>query len=307
MHLNRAFILLIVCYWALTGCHSHRAASGVHGTSDTSTETDRKDSPSAVTDLDGSMLSLKSSSRVSVTDLLSQPWKLEDADQAHWNAIFWDSLTDTRIYPELALFNDFTVTENARCNVRMGKWQLNKASRELSLHFGDGTARIYIIRQVALKQMEIGWKRGNDNAIIKLSAEAIVHKRPAEDPFHPANNQWRLKPGTPETGAQIRQRVKAFVHFFSLFFLDNHQRQETDIIFSGLPCCFIWYNGGIGMQAMLDLDKKWIACFYSEAEALQGYDMLASLLGSHVLKWPEHPTSWVKQTGEVLEQMAGKL
>lgn len=307
MQLNRAFLLLIVCSRALTGCHSHHAAPGAQANEGAQTVGASKDDSPAIMDLDSSMLSLKSSSRVSVTDLLSQVWKLEDADQAHWNAIFWDSLTDTRIYPGLALFNDFTVTENARCGIRMGKWQLNKASRELSLHFDDGTTRIYIIRQIALKKMEIGWKRGDDNAIIKLSAEAIVHKRPAEDPFYPANNRWRLKPGAPETDAQIRQRVKAFVHFFSLFFLDNHLRQETDIIFSGLPCCFIWYNGGIGMQARLDLDKQWIACFYSEAEALKGYDLLASILGSHTLKWPEHPTSWVKQTGEVLEQMAGRL
>src|SRR5579872_4473354 len=99
MQLHRAFILLFVCSWALTACHSHHPSPDARGNPDASTETGHKDNTSAITDPDTSMLSLKSSSRVSLTDLLSQVWKLEDADQAHWNAIFWDSLTDTRIYP----------------------------------------------------------------------------------------------------------------------------------------------------------------------------------------------------------------
>jgi hypothetical protein len=56
-----------------------------------------------------------------------------------------------------------------------------------------------------------------------------------------------------------------------------------------------------------DLDKKWINCFYSDTQALKGYEMVASLLGRHKLKWPEHPTSWVKEIAEVLDQLCDKL
>ncbi|HVU53436.1 MAG TPA: hypothetical protein VHD83_00200, partial [Puia sp.] len=65
--------------------------------------------------------------------------------------------------------------------------------------------------------------------------------------------------------------------------------------------------GGIGMKARLDLDKSWKSIFYSEDQAFTAYDMIADELGKHSLKWPEHPTSWVKQEGEVLEQLAGKF
>jgi hypothetical protein len=305
--MNKMILPALFCFWCLSACrqggsrHTIRAAE--------SSKEDLKASPrqEGITDLDSSMVSLKTSKAVALTDVISQVWKFEDADKPHWNELFWDSVTDKRQYPELALFPDHSVTANARCGLQTGQWRLNKDTRELGLQFKGGGKTTYIISEIALKQMSLVWNKTDGPASIKLSAEALVHKRPLDDPFYPANNQWRIKPAASETHEQIRQRVKGCVHFYSLFFLDNHFRQETDISFIGLPSCFVWYNGGIGMQAKLELDKKWIDCFYNSDQAYTGYEMVSSLLGQHVLKWPEHPTSWVEQTGEVLGQLAAKL
>jgi hypothetical protein len=309
MKLSRwPFKPLILCFWAtLGGCHSHHQSVHAHVAVDSSAPAKHKDDPVVIIDPDGSMLSLTAGSKVSVTDLLSQVWKLDDVDKEHWNEYFWDSAINARIYPEIALFKDMSATANTRSHIRMGKWALDKDRRELSLQFADGSLKIYFIRQMAMKQMELIANEGGTNALLKLSAEAIVHKNPEEDPFYPSNNRWRIKPKKPETEAQIRGRIKSYVHFYSLFFLDNYLRQETDISFIGLPCCFIWYNGGIGIENEIDLDKTWLDCFYSEKQALQGYRSLVTILQSHTLKWPEHPTSWIKQTGNVLQQMTEKL
>lgn len=302
---NTAFIPLIICFWALTGCKS--PANHVHWPEDAKEDKGHKEDSITIKDLDGSMLSLRATAKISITDLLSQVWKLDDTDKAHWNELFWDSSINARMYPEIALFKDLTVTVNAHSHIRLGKWKLNKESRELTLRFDDGGSNIYKIDQVALRQMEMNWARAEDNVFLQLSSQAIAHRRPEEEPLYPSNNRWRIRPSTPETVAQIRRRVKDYVHFFALYFRDNHLRQETDISFIGLPCCFIWYNGGIGIQNELDLDKKWIACFYSETQAMTGYRMLVPILQSHELRWPEHPTSWISQTGDVLQQMADKL
>ncbi len=302
---NRAFILLIVCFWALTACTS--TVNHMSMSPDSTAARSHTEDTIAVQGLDPSMLSLKTAAKISITDLLSQPWKLDDADQAHWNELFWDSSINARMYPEIALFKDMTVTVNAHCHIKLGKWKLNRVARELTLRFDDGSFSVYTIDQVALRQMKMDWVRTDDIALLQLSSQAIVHKVPEEDPLHPSNNRWRIRPTEPETETQIGRRVKEYVHFFALYFLDNHLRQETDISFIGLPYCFIWYNGGIGMQNEMDLDKKWIACFYSEAQAMKGYKMLVSILQSHTLRWPAHPTSWISQTGEVLRQMADKL
>ena len=264
--------------------------------------------PPVVTQLDTSMVSLKTFGTLSLEDVISQLWEFEDADRHHWDRVFWDRVTDTRQFPEMALFPDHSVVKNPRVNLQTGKWKLDKDTRQLQLLWAHGPAEIYIIRQVALKQMELyGVDTVRSPAIIMLSAKAIVHRRAVEDPYYPSNNEWRLKPAVSETRDQIRRRVKACVHFYSLFFLDNHRRQETDISFSGLPSCFEWYNGSFAMQSKASLDKKWVDCFYSEMQAWTAYDMLADELEKRELKWPEHPTSWVEQTGQVLDQLYNKL
>ncbi len=305
--MNKMILPALFCFWCFSACRQSVSRHTIR-TAESSKE-DGKASPGqeGIKDLDTSMVSLKTATAVALTDVISQVWKFEDADKPHWNEIFWDSVTDKRQYPELALFPDHSVTANARCVLQIGQWRLNKDTRELGLLFRGGGKTTYLIRDIALKQLSLVWNKTNGPATIKLSAEALVYKRPLDDPYYPANNQWRIKPAASETHEQIRQRVKGCVHFYSLFFLDNHLRQETDISFIGLPSCFVWYNGGIGMQAKLELDKKWIDCFYNSDQAYTGYEMVSSLLGQHVLKWPEHPASWVEQTGEVLGQLAGKL
>jgi hypothetical protein len=304
----KTLIPLLFWFCALSGCqgrHGIHNSSKDHGTSG---QQGAKDDPADITDLDTSMLSLTAGPRISINDLLSQDWNFEDVDPPHWNEYFWDSSADARIYPGIALFKDQSVTVNARSRIQMGKWALNKESRELSMQFSDGSSITYIIRQVSVRRMELIRSKGFfDIAKIKLSAGAIVHKRAEEDPFYSSNNWWRIRPGTSETPEQIRRRIKNCVHFFALYFLDNHHRQETDISFIGFPSCFIWYNGGIGIEKEADLEKKWKDCFYSETQAMEGYRLLEDILQSHTLKWPDHPTSWIQQTGEVLQQMADKL
>ena len=253
------------------------------------------------------MVALKTFQTLSLDDALSQVWEFEDADKTHWNKIFWDSVTDTRQTPELALFPDHSALLNPRWNIKMGTWTLDKENGEMSLQWKDGTADLFIVRQRALRQMELAWHRGGDLALVRLKSDAIVHKRPVEDPYYPANNGWRIRPAVKETREQLRRRVRGCVQWYSLFFMDNHKRRATEISFDGLPSCFEWYNGGIGMQSKSSLDKKWIACFYSEDQAFTAYDIISDELGKHALKWPEHPTSWVKQTGEVLQQLADKF
>lgn len=258
-------------------------------------------------DLDTALVSLKSFSAVPLNEAICQLWKMEDAGQKHWNELMWDSVKDKRKYPELALYKDFSVTENARCDVRFGKWKIDKKRRELLLNFTDGTHKSYFVIKILLQKLVVLQKMGDDNVTISFSSDGLAREKFSEDPFYPSNNQWRIRPGSPETDKQILERVKGCVHFYSLLFMDNHQRQETDISFIGLPTCFQWYNGGIGLADKLDLDKKWVDCFYSEKQAFKGYEMLKALIEKHELKWPENPTSWVKQTHEVLDQIYEKL
>jgi hypothetical protein len=288
-----------VCLFSLFGCKQKKISHIAPG-SNIHADTIKKD-------LDTSLISLKSLPGVPLNDAICQLWKMDDAGQKHWNELFWDSIDNKRKFPELALYKDFSATENARCTVRFGKWKIDKNRRLLLLSFIDGTHTFYFIEKISLQKMTVVQKMGDDEVTISFSSDGLSRKQFIDDPFYPSNNQWRIKPKFPETEQKILERMKQCVHFYSLFFQDNHQRQETDISFSGLPNCFEWYNGGIGLVDKLDLDKKWLNCFYSEKEAFKGYEMLKMLIERQELNWPKNPTGWINQTHEILNQIHDKL
>ncbi|HVU58260.1 MAG TPA: hypothetical protein VHD83_24535, partial [Puia sp.] len=242
--MNKLLLHYLFLLMVLSGCH-HASSSAHKDGSDTVSlpEVNTKTvSENTISDLDSSMVSLKAFQSLSLEGALSQTWEFEDADKAHWNAIFWDSATDARQYPEMALFPDHSALLNPRCGLKIGTWTLDKENGEMSLQWKDGSADLFIVRQRALRQMELAWHRRGDMALVRLKSDAIVHKDMTTDPYYPANNKWRIRPTSPETHDQLRQRIKECIHWYSLFFLDNHLRQKTDITYIGFPSCFEWYN-----------------------------------------------------------------
>jgi hypothetical protein len=189
----------------------------------------------------------------------------------------------------------------------MGSWNLNKANRLLELKYLDGTHKNYQIARWSLSEVILQSALPGGSEVLKFSSVAVIHKQMQDDPFYPANNLWRLKPAAEETDDQLQKRIKACVHFYALFFQDNYRRHEGDISFIGLPSCFVWYNGGISLSPIIELDKKWINCFYSQDQAMRGYEILSTLLNKHELKWPSHGASWVAEIQSVLDQMCSKL
>ena len=147
----------------------------------------------------------------------------------------------------------------------------------------------------------------NGPAHLRFISESVVHRDAINDPLYPDNNWWRIPPRREESNEELRKRLKNCVHFFSLFFKEVHFKQSKDINYAGFPTCFRWYNGGLGLEVRDDLDERWVRCFYNDAQARKAYDMLGVIISAHVLKWPEHPTSWVKQLYEVLDQLEERI
>jgi len=256
---------------------------------------------------DTALESLNDHSSLSLEDLLGQTWEMTDADKKHWNEFFWDSRVDSKMYPSLSLFPDFSFTENPRLDIRTGKWSLNKKDRLLILMYSDGTKKSYFIKELSFSHMIVRPQNISDDAELTFTPVHLIHRQFNEDPFYPQNNRWRFRPRTAESKEQIRARVKACVHFYYLFFKDNKQKHSDDISFIGLPKCFVWYDGGIGMASPAELDLKWKQCFYSDDQAEKGYDLVKNVLSKHLIKWPPHEKGWIFQTYTVLDQIYVQL
>lgn len=261
-----------------------------------------------VTGKDTALNNLGGFHRIDMTDIICQHWELSGMDDISSIELVMDR-KNKRIYPELALFKDSSVVENPRSHFRIGVWHLQILNHQpvLTLLFPGNIKEQYVVKNINAHRLSLACKGTKDSLYMSLTSDGLVHQNMYNDPFHPINNQWRVKPAKPETDSAIKERAKQCIRFYALFYRDNIIRNKTNINFLGLPHIFEWYRRGIGLPNRDNMDESWIACFYNKQDAIKGYEVLRDLIVRYEFDWPDNAPAWVYETHSVLEQMYHKL
>jgi hypothetical protein len=256
---------------------------------------------------DTEMISLGSFKRSNIADILCQRWELEN-----WEEITADRVPDVELRKsiprDMVLFKDSTVVLNPVGKLRLGKWRLDIKgdSRLMTLSLSDKTQRQYVIMDLASNRFILSLPEVKD-FFLNLYTSRLLHRNMYNDPFHPVNNRWRIKPLEKETDSAIYARLKNCLLFFALYFRDHIKRNTETISFEELPEIFAWYNRGIGLPDKDELSDSWIDCFYNKEEAQKGYSILRKLIVDFEYKWPSGAPGWTYETHSVLEQMYHKI
>ena len=258
---------------------------------------------------DTSLITFGKLKPLNITYDLCQQWALRNADDANTKDLTIDPETGNHLFQEIMLYRDSTVTFNPRNGFKLGKWNLGQSENKLLLilNFDDGSSREYIILHKRSDELSLAWRQGEAHYGMRLRSDAKAHANMLNDPFYPANNQWRIQPTHAESDSELRRRVKDCVRFYALYFRDHIVRHKSEINFAGLPSCFIWYNRGIGLYEVDKLPTAWKRCFYSTQQAIKGRSIIQKLFDKNDFKWPKETPSWFYDTHSVLEQMYHKL
>ena len=281
-------LLFIVGFFALVliGCNNN---PGKATTTSLATDT----AITTLTDLSAS---------TDIKKLLCQNWEnKEDAEDA---ALSGGGDELEMPYRGLSFFEDASAVENPRDKIRFGKWGLNETDKLIDIEFNKGAKTQYKIVAIGAKQMVL--MNMGDKKKVEYRADGKVQQNLADNPFYAGNNQWRMKPGKPETDSAIRQRTEQSLLFYAKFLADNAGRKATVITFAGLPGCFKWYRGGVSVKGKDKLDEKWINCYYSKEQALKAHAMLETII-SKKYKWNKEEKNWVMQSADVVHQMYDTL
>lgn len=242
------------------------------------------------------------SSVKSINTLLCQDWVYKDDADAIDNS---DGTSDMEIpFRSFSFFPDSTMVKDARGEMHFGKWQLNSADKNISIKYDNGKKDSYKIRAIGAKDMIL--IKSGENEPLAFIADGKQEQNYTDNPFYIANNQWRIKPKQAENDAAIKQRLKQCINFYILYFNDNVKRDAATISFYGLPSCFNWYTGGIGLQSESKLKPIWLNIFYDRDEEVKAHDMVEELL-SKKYDWDTTQTNWIKQSTPVLKQMYDSL
>jgi hypothetical protein len=258
---------------------------------------------------DTAMQKAGSGERVQLADVLCQHWELENMEGIESIDQVMDE-NNKRVFRELIFFTDSEVVENPRSHLRMGKWKAGIRDKKIvvTLSFPGKITKELMVQSIGPKKLLLLEQGKSDEFYsLELYSDGLRHQNSLNDPFHPSNNQWRIRPKKKENDRQLYERVKQCVKFYALYYRDNIKRNKDEISFLGLPTIFKWYRGGIGLPDRDKVDESWIECFYNKEQAMQGYQLLRDLIVDYEFNWDEKAPNWVYQTHSVLEQMYGKM
>lgn len=240
-----------------------------------------------------------------IKTLLCQQWEHLEDKKDNDEAAKGGSLNYVTVYRGMAFYNDGSMVRNPRSYISLGKWQYDDATKTITMNLSDGENYKYKIKAVSADELQLIDLEDASPTVITYVSQAFGYKKNEDDPFYTANNQWRIKPKKPETQEQINKRVRDCVRFYGLFYNDNLLRDTSIISFIGLPSCFNWYSGGIGVQKAEKLGYDWQACFYDKAQALKAHALLENLILQKYY-WTRGKFDWRVKTAKVLQQMIEK-
>jgi|GEM_PF-1667557 len=225
---------------------------------------------------------------------------------------------------KLVLRDDETFDMVLFTNYVHGNWQYDEAKKQLFLlpvhstkavvfkvqDFTEGMLRLQLdsadfqhfgsLRNP--KNARGGWFTDGDTISFTLEKDFEHFWKDADDPYSIANNAWRVKPGQPESPAQIKQRVVGHLKFFKLLFDDGYRNQRDFVTYNWFVSPLLPASNGIALKYYDNIQPGWNDCFYDSTQAKQGYALLQSAF-SKKLEFPSKIENRYQQSSNMIDQL----
>ncbi len=189
-----------------------------------------------------------------------------------------------------------------------GTWSFESKTQKLHLVLAGGRRFEIPVNRDASGRLVLGFA---SLAIPRFTPHPIPGLFHADDPFAPANNQWRVRAKARETDQQIRGRLISHCHFWVAYFkwADNYDVELEDL--RSIPSPIKIYGNGFGLTHFQDEPRPWTVNFYDTADSRKAYDLLRRVFSKNDIKWPntdndykrfadgfEQVEEWIKKDGE---------
>lgn len=204
-------------------------------------------------------------------------------------------------------FPDSTFTEFTGSLYRHGKWRFDRSRKYIVLldedsrnpdtvHIQNHDAEFLTLR---LHQDE----NLLDYKLRRLNDPLEAYN---EDPFHPVNNTWRIRPNQPESNDKIRVRlINHILHNIAL--LDAAEKRKSRVVSWKFTPTFIQiYNGGIGLREEEGIDEAFYSAFYSKKEGQKAIAMYEKILSTPFSLGPG-TGNWYVDDANLLRVVVNKL
>lgn len=198
----------------------------------------------------------------------------------------------------------FMDTQGARYS--QGKWTLSGDHKTLTLQPDNGaepeTREILSLDEHFLV---IHLAQNDFSCDFKLRRSGLPLADASSDPYHPTNNQWRVRPAQPETASQIQARIKNHLRHYITLLEASLERNQRKVSLQYSPSVIQIYNGGIGIREKQYWEEAFFTGFHSRADAQKGVDYYTGLLEKNISL--QATGDWVKDDANVLRALVAEM
>ncbi|MCE6987748.1 hypothetical protein [Dyadobacter sp. CY323] len=200
----------------------------------------------------------------------------------------------------ISFFPDSTFTQIGKNGAyQAGRWAYDSLAVSVFLTIGRTTEEVPLAFDRAANGMRLMNFEFGPEQILSLIQEGTSISRSRDDPFHPANNQWRLKPGEPENREQLLQRLRNYILHTAYILKTTQIRQNNRVSLEFSEGIVRLYNVGVGIVKPDKIPPGWTNGFYSPDDALKAYHILEDYLLTEKLKI-EKTGNWVRDDYNIL-------
>lgn len=146
---------------------------------------------------------------------------------------------------------------------------------------------------------------GNATYLNEFEKDTFIYNDKSQDIYSLENNIWRIKPTQKESQKQIKERLKASIHFTIIYLNNTNLRNEETINLSGLYSPIKLGGNGISLYSDDELPQEWVDVFYDKSQAIQAYHILVMTFLQKINI--NNQENWIDLDIDLLRQIYSKL
>ena len=205
----------------------------------------------------------------------------------------------------LNVFSDSTYNLITNYTSEIGNWKYHNDT----LLFGNN--KLYVgrmgLEEYSQKTLTGKILSGGTEMDVKLFSNYIKYEKDQLDPFHPVNNQWRVKPNHNETHEEIRNRLTNYILHTALVFKSASDRQNKKVSLDYTDGALKIYKRGVGIKSIDKVNEQWERCFNNLTDARKAYFLLNAYLDNGIHRGNKKNQDWMKENYLILLRLYDQI
>lgn len=204
----------------------------------------------------------------------------------------------------VSFFDDGTYTQvKGNGEYITGKWtEEEDGAIRLKSANGKITDFTISIQELPKGRQQLTLGQPGNATTLQLLQEAKPLANATQDPFHPVNNQWRIKAQHQETDQEISKRMANYIKHFATILKAATTRKQEVVYFDFSLGPVKVYNSGIGIHSYSLMPASWKAPFYNEADALTAYQVYSKILSASSYRGA-NSGNWMEDDYNILQSL----